>query len=108
MKQEFVKTFKEALTKRLFPFTSLRPDDLAYAIGVNGYTLRCWLRGENCANGAMVAACVGFFARQGDFAILQELFPDTTPLVQRRKEDEAALQLVSGLRTLLNQGVVAA
>lgn len=30
-----------------------------------------------------------------------------TPLVQRRKEDEQALQLVTGLRALLNQGVAA-
>lgn len=99
MRSEFVETFKSALRKRLYPHTALRIDDLAYALGVNGFTVRSWLRGENCPSGSMVSGCISFFARSGDPQFICELFPDAvTPLIQKNKKAERALAFVESFK----------
>jgi hypothetical protein len=98
----FSEIFKRALAKRLYPYTGLRKEVLCDAIGVHGMTLRSWLRGENAPSGPMVAACINFFTRTGDHTFIQELYPDAvTPLVQRKREADKALELVNGLKSLI-------
>jgi len=104
----FKKVFGEAVRRRCFPYTALRIEMLASAVGCHTETIKNAMRGEHNTQSDYVAGVINFFVSQGDYGFLAEIYPSVTPLVQRRKEDEAALQLVSGLRTLLNQGVAAA
>lgn len=103
----FKKVFGNAVRRRLHPHTNLRIEQLAGAIGCHAETLKNTIREEHNMQSDYVAATVNFFVSQGDYSFIAEVFPATTPLVQRRKEDEQALQLVTGLRALLNQGVAA-
>lgn len=108
MKADFGGLFTQALKRRLYPFTALRVDDLAYAIGGNGYTLRSWMRGQTCPSGPMLAACIDYFARCGDHTFLQELFPSAVvPLVQRNQKAERALAFVESFRDVLQGEAVA-
>lgn len=108
MRMTFSEVFKTALTKRLHPYTGLRKDDLCYALGVHGMTVRSWMRGENAPSGPMVAAVIDFFARRGDPQFLQDLFPDAvTPLIQRKREDDEAAAVGYAIKKLM-QGSIAA
>lgn len=104
MRSEFMKRFTDALRRRLYPNTGLRVDDLAYALGMNGFTLRAWLRGESCPGGDAVDGCIDFFTRAGDHNFLQELYPKAvTPLIQRRKAADAALALVQSMKGVFRE-----
>lgn len=103
----FKKAFGDSVRRRVWPNTPLRLEQLAAAIGCHPETMKNAIRGEHNTQSDYVAATVNFFVSQGDFQLIAELYPAATPLVQRRKQDEEALQLVNGLRNLLNQGVAA-
>ena len=103
----FKNVFGSAVRRRLHPNTNLRLEQLAGAINCHAETLKNAVREEHNMSSDYVAATVNFFVSQGDYSFIAEIYPAVTPLVQRRKEDEQALQLVTGLRNLLNQGVAA-
>jgi len=105
----FKEVFKDALIRRMYPKTSLRIDDLAYAVGAHAGTVRSWTRGENAPSGPMVAECISFFTRMGDPVFLQELFPDAVaPLIQRSRKAEKAMAVVNSLQEILRDGGEAA
>lgn len=108
-RMKFTELFSELLRRRLYPNSCIRMDDLAFAIGAHGMTVRSWLRGENSPSGPMMWATVNFFTRLGDHAFLAELFPDAvTPLIQRKREDEEAAAVGYALKKFMQSGAVAA
>ena len=104
----FKTRFVEALRKRLAPNTGLHADQLAGAIGRHGESVRNWLRGDCGISSEAVDAVIAFFMWQGDHAFIVEVYPQVTPLVQRKREADEALALVHGLRTLIQQTGAAA
>jgi hypothetical protein len=108
MKAEFKKLFANALRRRLHPNTGLHRDQLAYALGVHAESVKNWLRGESCPDGGTVSACINFFARTGDHAFLQELFPDAcAPFVQRQKRAEKAIAFAESFQAFVQMGATA-
>jgi transcriptional regulator with XRE-family HTH domain len=86
----FNKIIAEALRRRLHPNTGLHSDQLAYALGMNGDTVRAWLRGHNTPNGEAVSELLRFFYASGDYGFAVELFGDAvTPLTKRARLREA-------------------
>lgn len=108
MKAEFKKLFADALRRRLHPNTGLHRDQLAHALGMHGESVKNWLRGESCPGGGEVSACINYFARCGDHAFLQELFPDAVaPLIQRNKRAEKAIAFAESFQAFVQQGATA-
>ena len=108
MKSEFKKVFAEALRRRLHPNTGLHRDQFAYALGCHGETVKNWLRGESCPDGGAISAAINFFARSGDHAFLQELFPSAcAPLVRRNERAEKAIAFAESFQAFVQQGAAA-
>jgi transcriptional regulator with XRE-family HTH domain len=86
----FARVIAEALRRRLHPNTGLHSDQLAHAIGMNGDTVRAWLRGHNVPNGEAISELLRFFYSAGDYSFAVELFGEAvTPLTQRARVREA-------------------
>jgi hypothetical protein len=108
-RMEFKERFKEALRKRMHPNTALRVDDLGYSLGIHGMTLRTWLRGESCASGPMVAACIDYFTRHGDHGFIQELYPNAVlPFVAQARAMEKAVRVADALADFIQERGAAA
>lgn len=108
MKAEFKKIFAEALRRRLYPNSGLQRDQFAYALGVHGETVKNWLRGESCPDGGALSAAINFFARVGDHAFLQELFPAAcAPLVLKTKRAETAIAFAESFQAFVQSGAAA-
>jgi hypothetical protein len=86
----FARVIAEALRRRLHPNTGLHSDQLAFAIGMNGDTVRAWVRGHNVPNGEAISELLRFFYSAGDYGFAVELFGEAvTPLTQRARVREA-------------------
>lgn len=97
----FGKRFREALERRLYPKTNIHPDQFAYALGMDGRSIRNWLRGDNQPSGFAVYQVIQFFASQGDMTILRDIYGDVvTPMVQRNEKGDRALKLLKELHDL--------
>lgn len=100
MKQngKFRDRFVSALRGRLAPNTGLTVDQLAYAIGMHGESVRNWLRGDTGISSEAVDAVILFFSKDPTFLV--EIYPQCTPLVAAKREHEKAYALVQGLKDL--------
>lgn len=100
----FGKRFQAALIRRLSPNTTLHPDQLAYAIGYEGRSVRNWLRGSHQPNGDAIGACVQFFALRDDPMFLVEIYGDAAELVlKRHQRGEKAINLLEGMAEFLKE-----
>lgn len=100
----FHRVVAEALRRRLHPNTGLHPAQLAYALGVNGETIRTWLRGHACPNGAAIDALLRFFYYAGDHGFAVELFGSAiTPLARKAKVVKALEALDQARAALLSE-----
>ncbi len=101
MKSDFQNVLCEAVRKRVYPNTGLHVSQLAYAIGCSDETLKNLLRKQHALSSHYVAGLIDFFARHNDHNFICELYPNAvTPLVQKRREADRALELVNGLKEL--------
>ena len=102
MKDDFQERLCDSLRRRLSPNTGLHIGQVAYAIGCSDETLKNTLRKQHALSSHYVAGLIDFFTRAGDYGFICDLYPNAvTPLVQRNREADQALELVKGLKTLI-------
>lgn len=98
----FSARLRDALSRRLYPNTSLHLKEIAGAIGRSPNTVTRWWRGETHATGEDLFRIAQFFRRRGDDDFLQEVFSDL-PLakltdVNFESRASAALRTADGER----------
>jgi hypothetical protein len=87
---EFAKHFAKTLERRLYPYTPLRPKQLAAAVGYSYDALMAWLRGESRVPGEVIANLSSFFRERGDGWFVVELFGSQSEIEAAKLRTEMA------------------
>lgn len=86
--RDFATKFANALARRLYPNSTLRPKELAYAAGYSRDAFTAWLRGTARVPGEAIYSLGRFFKDRGDGWFLVELFGDQSEAEAMRMEAE--------------------